>query len=478
MKKIAIAITVCAITAVSCSNFLDLAPEYEVNDQNFYSDKNDFEALIMGCYSGLQTLHNNAYPFLAELTTDNVHITLQSPGVNELECDEMNITSSNAYVSTLWSSSFVTIARANSVLNRIDDAEMSDADKNQYRGEAYFIRAYCYFNLVRLYGDVPLVTKDFRSPDEVQLQEMTRQPVERIDSLIVSDLSNADVLLANVSLSKGRGSSGAAKALLGKFFLTRKDFPNARTYLQEVVDSKQYELVDDYGSLFSPTNDDLIESIFEIKYLSGNVGEGNSFAQQEVPVLYGGMALFPGNQLGGGRLSPTLDLVNAYEDGDRRKDLSISEDIPLNDGSIYKLWYGKKFVDFNANPVSDMDNNFTVLRYADVLLMLSEALNESGEGELAADYLNEVRQRAGLADVGPVSKQDLALALERERRVEFLFEGQRWFDLVRTGRAKQVLNDYYAAAGLNFSVEDHELLMPIPQNERDINPGLTQNEGY
>ncbi len=478
MKKIGIAITVCAVLAVSCNNFLDLAPEYEVNDQNFYRDKNDFEALIMGCYSGLQTLHNNAFLYLTELTTDNVHITLQSPGVNELECDEMNITSSNSYVGTFWSSSFLTIARANNVLNRIDESDMNDADKNQYRGEAYFIRAYCYFNLVRLFGEVPLVTRDFRSPDEVQLHEMTRQPIERIDSLIASDLLNADELLAPVSLSKGRGSSGAAKALLGKFYLTKKDYPNARTYLQAVVDAKQYKLVEDYGSLFSPTNDDLVESIFEIKYLSGNVGEGNSFAQQEVPVLYGGMALFPGNQLGGGRLSPTLDIVNAYEDGDGRKDLSIAEDIPLNDGSVYKLWYGKKFVDFNANPVTDMDNNFTVLRYADVLLMLSEVLNESGEGELAADYLNEVRGRAGLNAVGPMSKQAFALALERERRVEFLFEGQRWFDLVRTGRAQEVLNDYYAAAGLNFHVEDYETRMPIPQGERDINPGLTQNEGY
>jgi len=171
-------------------------------------------------------------------------------------------------------------------------------------------------------------------------------------------------------------------------------------------------------------------------------------------------------------------MANAYENGDLRKNASVSDSVPMSDGSTVRMLYGKKFVDFTASNIADMNNNFTVLRYADVLLMYAEVLNETGKTADAQSYINIVRQRAGLSDISGLSKGQVSLALERERRVEFLYEGHRWFDLVRTGRALAVLNAYFAASGLSYSVEDYETLMPIPQREIDINPALEQNPGY
>jgi len=466
------------ITLSSCSDFLNLQPDYLINEKSFYKTTNDFEASVMGTYASLQ---ESTYALLAltELTTDNLTVTLQSPGVSELECDEVRLSSNNEYIHSIWNACYGAISRSNNLLGRLEDAPIADQEKNKYRGEAYFVRGYSYFILVRLFGPVQLVEKAFRSPNEIAASDMSRKSVNDIYDFIIRDLEQASELLQGLTMpGKGRASSGAAKALLGKVYLTQKEFEKAGSILKSVIDSEQYALVNNYAALFDKQNDDLPESLFEIKYLSGNVGEGNSFALHFVPTAYGGMALFPGNQLGGGRLSPTRDLANAYENGDVRKNASISDSVPMSDGSTVRMLYGKKFVDFTASNIADMNNNFTVLRYADVLLMYAEVLNETGKTADAQSYINLVRKRAGLAGISGLSKDQVSLALEKERRVEFLYEGHRWFDLVRTGRILVVLNKYFADSGFSYSVEDYESLMPIPQREIDINPALEQNPGY
>lgn len=479
MRHRIIILAVTLFLGVSCSDFLELQPENQINDQSFYLTENDYEAAIVGPYANLQNLHNSAFLYLTELPTDNTIVTLQSPGVSELECDEVRFTSTNGYVNTMWSSSYNAISRCNNILVRVESSGISDEAKRKYKGEALFLRAYCYFNLVRLFGPVSIVETSFNNPGEVADFDMTRKPESEVYALIVRDLTEAAGLLTDVSgLGKGRASSGAAYALLGKVYLTLKQYDLAEDALWTVIDSKQYTLVPNYKSLFTNSNDDLSESIFEIKYLTGSVGEGNSFGQQLVPALYGGMALFPGNQLGGGRLSPTPNMANAYEAGDLRKKASVSDSIPLSDGTVYRMLYGLKFVDFTASNVADMDINFTALRYADVLLMYAEVLNETNRTELAHGYLNPVRNRAGLGSLSGLSKADFTLTLEKERRVEFLYEGHRWFDLVRTGRAQAVINAYFAGSNLSYSVEDYELLMPIPQREIDVDPELEQNPDY
>jgi hypothetical protein len=170
--------------------------------------------------------------------------------------------------------------------------------------------------------------------------------------------------------------------------------------------------------------------------------------------------------------------MNSYEPEDIRKDASVRDMVPLINGGKSYSRYGLKFVDLTAVNPNDGGVNFTVLRYADVLLMYAEALNEQGKAPDAEPYVTLIRNRAGLDERTGLGQEALREAIEKERRLEFLYEGHRWFDLVRTGRAKAVINAHFAAKKLNFSVADHELLMPIPQREREINPNLGQNTGY
>lgn len=478
MKKYILIITTVVFMISSCDEFLTLQPDYLINENNFYQNADDFETALIGNYSTLQGLHNTSILYLTELTTDNAEIQWSSPTVSETECDELNLTSTNDFVNSVWNSCFTTISRCNNILSRINDIELSETLKSQYQGEALFLRAYCYFYMVRLFGDLPIVEQAFRSPNEIVAFDMSRKPISEVYQLIVNDLETAtDYLEGITGLSKSRASVGAAKTLLGKVYLTQKEYDLAATSLKDVIDMDSYSLETNYKTLFTNNNDELSESIFEIKYLSGNVGEGNSFSSVFTPPRFD-MAIFPGNMQGSGRIVPTEDVANAYEPGDLRRSVSIADSVLLIDGTYAENIYGLKFVDFTVGVVGDGGINFTSLRYADVLLMYAEALNETTKTTEAHSYLNMVRTRAGLASLEGLSKSDFTLALEKERRVEFLCEGQRWFDLVRTGRAKTVLNQYFDDKGLNFSVEDYELLMPIPQGEIDIDPNLEQNQDY
>ena len=477
MKKYCIYLFALVITT-SCSDFLDLQPGFQVSEDSFYKNADDFETALIGNYAGLQGLHNASHLYLNELTTDNTEIRWTSPSASEVECDEVSFTPANGYLNTAWSVCFATISRSNNVLARIDQVDFNESLKNQFKGESLFLRAYGYFYLVRIFGEVPMVEVAFRSPNEIMAFDMSRKPVSEIYNLIIQDLTEAGNLLAGINgLSKSRASAGAAKTLLGKVYLTLGRFDEATAILKEVIDSNTYSLEQNYGSLFTNGNDELVESVFEIKYLSGNVGEGNSFSNIFTPARFD-MAIFPGNMQGSGRILPTPQMADSYESGDLRRDLSIGDSVLLVTGEYEKEIYGLKFVDFTNGIINDGGVNFTALRYADVLLMYAEALNEIGAGNEAHTYLNMVRNRANLEDLSGLSQQEFRLAMERERRSEFFLEGHRWFDLVRTGRVQTVLNQYFQDRGLNFSVAEHELIMPIPLREIDIDPNLEQNPGY
>lgn len=477
MKKYLIAILLGG-GLTSCSDFLNLQPEYQINENAFYKTAKDFETALIGNYAGLQTLHNTALINLGDLTTDNAEIRWTSPTISETECDEMNFTPSNEFVNTVWSISYATIARSNNILARLDAVNLTDAQKKQFRGESLFLRAYSYFNLVRLFGNLPIVDVAFRSPNEIMKFDMTRKPVSQVYTLIIADLIESASSLNGISgLGKSHASTGAAKTLLGKVYLTNKQYDLAKAVLKEVIDMNSYSLNPDYKKLFTNGNDELQESVFEIKYLSGNVGEGNSFSSIFTPARFD-MAIFPNNMQGSGRVLPTKQIAGLYETGDLRRPASIGDSVRLNTGKYEKELYGLKFVDFTTGVVGDGGVNFTSLRYADVLLMYAEALNESNGTSEALTYLNLVRKRAGLANFVGAVKADVTLALEKERRMEFFLEGHRWFDLVRTGRLQVVMNKYFKDNGLSFTVADHELILPIPLREIDINPKLGQNPEY
>ena len=462
----------------SCKKFLELSPKYQISAETFYTKKADFENALVGAYSTLRGLYvGGTSLYQSELATDNAEISWSSPTTDEMQFDQNALTPTNAQVRSIWNICLYTVAQCNTILNRIDAVDFDAVSKDRIKGETRFLRAYSYFYMVRLFGNVPLTDQEFKSPEQILSADLSLKPKDKVYEVILSDLLSAETLLpAILNTDKTRASRSTVKTLLGKVYLTQRDYAKASAKLKEVIDANQYSLVSTYRTLFTNGNNNLSESIFEVEFVSGK-SLGNNFSALFTPAITS-MAIFPNNLQGSGRIVPTLDLLRAYEANDSRKAVSVNDSVQLINGQKSYSRYGLKFVDFKAIDLADGTVSYTVLRYADVLLMYAEALNELTSTSSALDYIKPVRARAGLAPLAALDQAATRLALEKERRLEFLYEGQRWFDLVRTGRARAVLNAHYASQGLNFSVEDYELILPIPQNEIDLNPSVKQNPNY
>lgn len=458
----------------SCADFLELEPENQINDKNYYLTENDFETSMLGIYASFKGLYTSEMFYIGELTSDNAEISISSSSAGEVEFDEMIITSENPIIENAWNKALYTVARCNVIINRLNTANIDQEVNDRIMGEARFIRAFCYFFLVQTFGKAPVADVEFRSPEEIYASDLSLKSKEEVYTMIEIDLKDAESLLPEaMNPDKGYVSVGTVKTLLGKVYLTQKKYDLAAPKLKEVIDSKDYSLVDDYKSLFSAGNENLSESIFELKFISGD-NLGNQYSVLFTPATVG---LLANNQQGSGRINPTLDLMNAYEEGERKR-ASVGDTIaPASEEKFYAR-HGLKFVDLNLENPRDGSINFTVLRYADVLLMYAEALNEQGKPEDAEEYINAVRDRVDLSPHLGLSQEDMREAIAHERRVELAFEAHRWFDLVRTARAQEEIDDYFKNKGVNFSVKDHELIMPIPQREIEINPEMKQNPGY
>ena len=464
-----------SLSTMSCSDFLTLKPEHQMNELSFYQTESDFETAMVGLYSGLQGYAYNLI-WINELATDNAYVQLPQGEAVVSAFDQMNLAATNNYVASYWNNSYGLISRANGILKRLEAKEF--ASKARMEAECKFIRALSYFQLVQLFGDVSFTEESFSSPDEIASFDFSRKPAEQIYTLILKDLEEAEASIgAELPDDRGKISIGAIKSLLVKVYLTRHDYTKAANKLKEIIDMNAYTLVSDFKTLFSEGNDDTSESILEVEYASGNKGEGSVFAHHFLPNVIN-MDLLPGGILGGGRCVPTETLWNAYEEGDIRRDAALGNKLPMVDGSTSDYYFCKKFVDFSATTAFDGGVNFTLFRYADILLMYAECLNELGQVEQALPYINKVRKRAGLGDLKDISQANLRFAIEAERQKELCFEGHRWFDLKRTGRTIEVLNADFVRRGLSFSVEEYELLLPIPQVQIDIDPNLEQNPGY
>ena len=458
----------------SCADFLNQEPISNSSVTGFYKTQADIEQGVAGAYNSLQSYKQYGANFIyfMEVRSDNTYTeSITTSGGIYGDFDLFRTVPTNSILDLTWAGCYEGIQRCNLVLGNIDNVVMSEDLKNQYKGEMLFIRALTYFNLVRIWGDVPLVTKEVQDPFDAF--EFTRTPTSEIYQQIVTDLNEASELLSEkVIVSKiGSATAGAANALLGKVYLTLKDYPKAEVALKKVIDSKVYKLLDNYADVFDVTNKNSAESIFEIQYNKDITDQGSRFANIFAPKgsteVTGGV----GTSLGDN--TPTEDLYGKYEEGDLRKEISIGQ---VSDGRIYC----KKFVIAPVLP-NQSDANFIVLRYADVLLMYAEALNENGykaDGD-ALNYLNDIRKRAGLEvyTADELSSQELFREVVwKERRFELAFENHRWFDLLRTGKAVEIMN---ASANGEFRIEAYQLLFPIPQSQIDAAPDkMTQNDKY
>ncbi|MDR7129694.1 hypothetical protein J2X69_002039 [Algoriphagus sp. 4150] len=487
MKNILKYSSLCALLVIlmsACnSDFLDLAPISQENSTNFYKTASDMENALTAVYGSLQyggTYYSSMH-VIGELRSDNTEITNPNAGANLQAVDDFTNDAVNSISSTTWNAHYQGIQAANIVIDKIVEVSMDEELKARYVGEAKFLRALLYFNLVRIYGDVPLVLQMITNPE--QGYAFTRNSVEEVYAQIIADLTVAetDLPYSYASAEAGRATKGAAMALLGKVYLTRKDWQAASQKLKDVIDASGqtgYRLMDSYGDIFGPTNENNAESIFEVQFSSSSNGEGSPFTNQFAPIGSGTAVVAVGNPLG--QNIPTGDMDAAYGENDLRKEYSMATSYQLNGNEVMHNYILK----YSGTPAAylDSDNNWIVLRYADVLLMYAEALNEISfqpDGE-AFVLLNQIRSRAGLPEMtssasGPeyliTSQQEFRDAVAKERRVELAFEGHRWFDLIRTDEALNVLSDK--------GMQSHHVLFPIPQSQIDINPGvIEQNPGY
>lgn len=442
---------------VSCSKeFTELAPISERNADNFYKTASDMEVAVNAIYGTLKSngAFNQSYWILQELRSDNTFWDGTGLAEEVTVFDRFNDISTSNITEDAWESSYLGISRANIVLNRIENIDMDASLKSRLKGEALFLRSFYYYNLAVLFGNIPLIINETTSVAEGNEHRQVT-PAE-VYNQIVTDLIDAEAgLPAKASATNGRATKGAAATLLAKVYLTKGEASNAETALRRVL-TYGYTLVNDYSLLWGVENEYNSESIFEVDFQGGLSNQGNQFTNQFHGIL--SQAVTSGH-----RNIPEQDLIDAYETGDLRFAASI-------DGVVngVNTGYTIKFGTTNSYNDDDAPNNWPVFRYADVLLMLAEAIGESDE---AYGFINQVRNRAGLAPIDATTPGTFVDKLLHERRVELAFENHRWPDLLRMNKAESVMT----AQGKNIN---GKFLYAIPQREIDLNSNFFQNSGY
>lgn len=497
-KYILIACSLVILVSGCKKDFLNQVPESSLTDANFWKTESDLKQGVVGAYSSLRGMGTFSFWLFGEMRSDNTTFQYNAPQrgqENREQVDQFLANSANTLIQDFWRDSYTSIFRCNDVLEHVGSIPMSDAGKAQATGEVKFLRALHYFNLVRQFGGVPLRLEVTKAPADAPSKG--RASVEEVYAQIIADLNDASTNLPNATdyapADKGRASKGSAYALLGEVYLTQKKYTDALTALRKVTG---YGLMPSYSSVFQIANKNNVESVFEIQYYStAGTNLSSNFMYQFAPFNSGtAVTQDPGTNLSftSGWNTPTTDLINSYEPGDLRKDVSLAEGFNSGTGFV-AVPYIKKYNQGFVQP-GQTNVNFPVIRYADVMLMIAECLNEQGftPGGEAFNLLNEIRRRAGLPpktsgnpvpSLNVTSQEQFRAAIEQERKVELAFENHRWFDLVRTGKAVSVMAAHgqreIAKAPAQFpsgayTITANKLLLPIPQREVILD-NLNQN---
>ena len=487
MNKLVYFIIISLIVGGCTKKFIGLNPISNANEQNFYKTQDDFLNAIYGSYSAVKKrgVYDDYMQLVGDLRSDNTQMgTTASDRFAFQDMNQFGMQPTSGIVESIWDDNYEGIRTVNEILDRIGVAGIDATIKSRITGEAQFLRGLFYFNLVRIFGKVPLVAKSLKTIQEAYVYG--RADTALVYKQIVADLTAAEAALplTVTAAEMGRATKGAAGALLGKVYLTMHDYANARDQLSTVINSAQYDLVANYADLWDITKKNSKESIFALQFVASvTAATGADFTDRYFPYQY---PLFSYTSTSGGYDIPTTSIVAAYESGDLRKAASLRESYVNKQGVTITGLQGRFEYKFHDTPQKNAgtSDNWPVLRYADVLLMYAEALNEIGfdAGGMSFTLLNKVRHRAGLPDktvnnsnpaLRITSQNDFRLAMEQERRVEFAFEGHRWYDLVRTGRAIAVLGPLVTGG-----LAPAQLVLPIPLSQIDVNPGkITQNEG-
>lgn len=503
----ALALTLALVSG--CNDYLDVAPQGQLSEDAIRTDPTAAQKLVDGVYNVLYLggfgpdVHSFQFIILTDIASDDTDKgSTPNDFADAAAVDNFTLTSTNSVINNVWNGHFQAISRANQALDKIPLSPAPEATKNQLLGEVRFLRAYFYFNLVRLYGGVPLLDR-VPATSEINSPEFQRRATaEQIYQLIVSDLQFAvDNLALKAATQTGRATKGAAQAMLAKVYLYQRNYQQAYALTNEIIQGRSgaYALYPNYADVWRTPGANSSESVFEVQ--TGVNAACNNSAVNLYTVCQGPRSGGRGGwaDLGFGFNTPTQDLANAYEPNDVRRAGSIifinptaptgqrSTGTVLWDGfripskdSVESFRYSYKAYhsrtrEANCGNNDYLPKNVRILRYADVLLINAEAALQTGNTGAAATSLNLVRTRAGLPSIlAPTFAQ-----IWRERRVELALEQDRFFDLVRQesvqpGRIVPI----FAAQGKTFTKGKNEIY-PIPQPQIDLSGGqLTQNPGY
>lgn len=503
MKKTTIqfaSIVLILLSLSACKKWVDYNPreDFRVTELDYLRSESDYRTMAVSVYTPLQWL-NQQVP-VADIASDNsVAGGENASDVLPLQqIDDYTHTAVNSTLAELWQAAYEGINRANYMHQYKDKnpsgTAVSFAGKDALYGEVYFLRAYYYFQLVRMFGDVPLFTD--KRLGLTESKSLKRAPKADVYKAIEDDLARAIAALPAVQVEKGRITKYAAQALLGKVYIYQNKFDAAAPVLESIITSNAFTLVSNFGSIFLASGENGPESVFEIQYSNNspyynwgavNRGQGNYSIQQNGVRGLSGTAAMP-YAPGWSTNLPTQNLAAAYQAGDQRKEatlfdveayknanpqLNVTYQVaPFKNTGLYNHKYLPRKGETSGQVELNYLNNFRTIRYAEVLLLAAEAFNRSStpNDAKARGYLNQVRQRAfgNTSQNSTASGTTLRQAIWDERRLELAMEGDRFFDLVRTGQAVGKIP--------GFTAGKHEVF-PIPQQEILIS-GLTQNPGY
>lgn len=488
-RNASILILAMAVALPACDDYLDLKPISDLTQENAYNTRSDAEAALTGAYDSFsQEYYIWDNVLLNDVISDNYYAGGDNPEIYAIE--DLNITPTNSRLFNNWSQLYNAILKANLVLAKvpeIGDPQLDANDRrNQILGEASFLRAYHYFQLVKLWGGVPLITAPTNSTGAAETQ-LPRASEQAVYAQIVSDLEFAanhlpDQFSDDAGVNKARATKGAANALLAKVYaqMPVPDYDQVLEHADAVINSSAgYALLGTFGDLWDGSHYNNAESIMEVQFVGGQ--EANFGPQLLLPPSISGDTWRK-------FVVPSQDLVDAFDaEGDvvRKNATIIFENAPWSDefwsvevGGTIPFAYKWKSASGWAST-----NRQYLLRLGDIILLKAEALNELNRPEEARVEVDRIRDRAGLGPTPAANQAEMRLAIERERRLELAQEAHRWDDLRRYERAVTVMNnlneiDLRTNTVKEYDMTQEKLLLPIPQSERNRNPQLEQNPGY
>lgn len=514
MKKLAI-IILGALSIVSCKKeMLNLVPQTSLSSASFYKDAAQYNQALTSAYTNLRSVAFIGI-YMDEMRSDNTFFTIYSAdrGTSTsaeamAEFIDNNISSQEPNnPGNRYGNDYSGISKVNTILSRLEKSTLAQSDKDQISGEALFLRAFYYYDLVQHYGGVPLQLTEVT---DVAGAFLPRSSADEVYNQIITDLNAAIPVLpvAKTFPQTGRATQGAAKMLLAYSYMSKqtKEYAKAETALLDIT-KMSYGLLSDYAAVFDPANKNNKESIFEVQYKIGNDGQQSDFIWRFIPKTTNSEFILGlrgtnarGGLASGGWNVPTQEMVASYEKGDLRLPASIAVAEGNINNEVMTITGVKSPVDYKPTPglgynyfikkylhppyqvEYNTDDNWPVFRYSGALLLLAECLVAEGKAAEALPYINQVRQRAGLAGLATATKQNVS----DEMRHELAFENHRWTDLIRNGMAIDVLNAkgvrmkalYGWLLPITFNVTQNRLIYAIPFRELQINSKLTQNPGY